>query len=101
MFAATYDMLDSDATSSVASKLNFSLSFIQDTRAQGAFMSFLFRENNGLTNFSNSLFFIMNRATAATTNICLEANVEISIAQSIDQAMVTVVGPIDPGSKLS
>ena len=68
MFVATYDIFDLNATSSGDSQLNFSLSFIQNTRAHGAFMSFLFRENNGLTNFSNSLFFIMNRATAADTN---------------------------------
>ena len=113
MFVATFDIFDLNATSSVASQLNFSLSFIQDTRAQGAFISFLFRENR-LTNFSNSLFFIMNRATAVNTNQLaplpmgnylaqaydLEANGEISLGQPADQEMVTVVGPTDPGSKL-
>ena len=113
MCAATYDIFDLDAISSVASQLDFSLSFIQETRAQGAFMSFLFR-NNGQTNFANSLFFIINRATATATNQLtplpmgnylaqaydLEANGEISIEQPADQEMVTIVGPTDPGSKL-
>ena len=112
MFAATYDISDLDATSSVASQVDFSLSFIQATTAQGAFMSFLFRDN-GQTNFNNSLFFIINRSTAAATNQLtplpmgnylaqaydLEANGEISIEQPADQETVTVVGPIDPGSK--
>ena len=76
-------------------------------------MSFLFKENNGLTNFANSLLFIMNRATAANTNQLtplpmgnylvqaydLEANGEISIEQPADQEMVTVTGPTSPGSK--
>ena len=115
MYAATYDIFDLDAISSVASQLDFSVSFIQETRAQGAFMSFLFRENNGITNFTNSLLFIINRATAAATNQLtplpmgnylaqaydLEANGEISIEQPADQEMVTVVGPTYPGSKLS
>ena len=114
MFAATYDIFDLDATSSAASQLHFSVSFIQGTRAQGAFMTFLFRENNGLTNFANSLFFIMNRATAVNTNQLtplpmgnylaqaydLEASGEISIGQPADQEMVTVVGSTGPGSKL-
>ena len=113
MFVATYDISDLDATSSVASQIDFSLSFIQETRAQGAFMSFLFRENNGLTNFANSLFFIINRSTAAATNQLtplpmgnylvqaydLEADGEISIEQPADQEIVAVVGPTDPGSK--
>ena len=114
MYVATYDIFYLNASSSAASQLHISLTFIQETRAQGAFMSFLFRENNGLTNFSNSLFFIMNRATAADTNQLaplpmgnylaqaydLEANGEISIGQPADQEMVTVDGPTDPGSKL-
>ena len=113
MYVATFDIFDLDTTSSVASQLDFSLSFIQETRAQGAFMSFLFREN-GLTNFTNSLFFVMNRATAANTNQLaplsmgnylaqaydLEASGEISFEQPADQEMVTVTGPTDPGSKL-
>ena len=112
MFAATYDISDLDATSSVASQIDFSLSFIQETRAQGAFMSILFRDN-GQTNFYNSLFFIINRSTAAATNQLtplpvgnylaqaydLEAGGEISIEQPADQEIVTVVGPTDPGSK--
>ena len=115
MFVATYDIFDLNATSSGDSQLNFSLSFIQNTRAHGAFMSFLFRENNGLTNFSNSLFFIMNQATAADTNQLaplpmgkylsqaydLEANGEISIEQPADQEMITVTGPTDPCSKFT
>ena len=114
MFVATYDIFDLDATSSGASQLDFSLSFIQETRAQGAFMSFLFREN-GLTNFSNSLFFIINLATAATTNQLtplpmgnyltqaydIEANGESTIGQSADQETITVIGPTDPGSKFT
>ena len=113
MFVATHDIFYLNASSSVASQLHFSLTFIQETRAQGAFMSFLFREN-GLTNFSNSLFFIMNRATTADTNQLaplpmgnylaqaydLEANGEISIEQPADQEIVTVDGPTGPGSKL-
>ena len=112
MFAATYDISDLDATSSVASRLDFSISFIQATTAQGAFMSFLFRDN-GQTNFNNSLFFIINQSTAAATNQLtplpvgnylaqaydLEANGEISIEQPADQEKITVVGPTDPGSK--
>ena len=115
IFVATSDIYDLDATSSVASQLDFSLSFIQDTRAQGAFMSFLFRENNGQINFSNSFFFVMNRATAENTNQLaplpmgtyaaqaydLEANGEITIGQSADQEMITVIGPTDPGSKFT
>ena len=113
MFAATYDISDLDATSSVASQIDFSLSFIQQTTAQGAFMSFLFRENNGQTNFNNSLFFIINRSTAAASNQLaplpmgnylaqaydFEVDGEISIEQPADQEIVTVVGPTDPGSK--
>ena len=112
MFAATYDISDLDATSSFASRIDFSLSFIQGTTAQGAFMSFLFRDN-GQTNFNNSIFFIINRASAAATNQLtplpmgnytaqaydLEADGEISIEQPADQEMVTVVGPTGPGSK--
>ena len=114
MFVATYDIFDLDATSSGASRLDFFLFFIQETRAQGAFMSFLFREN-GLTKFSNSLSFIINQATAATTNQLaplpmgnyfaqaydLEAHGEISIGQSADQEMITVIEPTDPGSKFT
>ena len=114
MFVATYDIFDLDATSSGAFQLDFSLSFIQETSAQGAFMSFLFREN-GLTNFSNSLFFIINQATAATTNQLaplpkgnylaqaydLEANGGSTIGQAADQELVTVIGPTDPGSKIT
>ena len=112
MFAATYDISDLDATSSVDSQIDFSLSFIQETTAQGAFMYFLFRED-GQTNFNNSLFFIINQSTAVDTNQLrplpmgtyavqaydLEANGEISIEQPADQETVTVVGPTDPGSK--
>ena len=103
-----------NATSSVASQLVLSVTFVQETRAQGVFISVQFREN-GLTNFNNSLFFIMNRATAAATNQLtplpmgnylaqaydLEADGEISIGQPADQEMVMVTGPADPGSKSS
>ena len=113
MFAATYDIFDLDATYSVAYQLHFSLSFIQDTRAQGAFMAFLFRESNGLTNFANSLFCVMDQGTAAATNQLtplhmgnylaqaydLEVNGEITIGLSADQEMITVIGPPNPGSK--
>ena len=103
-----------NATSSVASQLVLSVTFVQETRALGVFISVLFRKN-GLTNFNNSLFFIINRATAAATNQLtplpmgnylakaydLEANGEISIGEPADQEMVMVTGPADPGSKSS
>ena len=102
MFAATYDISDFDATSSVASQIDFSLSFIQETRAQGAFMSFLFRDN-GRTNFNNSLFFIINRSTAAATNQLTPLPMGNYLAQAYDleadQEIVAVVGPTGPESK--
>ena len=84
MFAATYDISDLDATSSVASRIDLSLSFIQETTAQGAFMSFMFREINGQTNFNNSLFFIINRSTAAATNQLTPLPMGNYLAQAYD-----------------
>ena len=112
MYIDTSDVSDLTAMSSTASQLVFSLTFVQETRALGVFISILFREN-GLTNFARSFFFIINRATAAATNQLaplpmgnylsqaydLDANGEISIEQPADQEMVIVTGPSNPGSK--
>jgi len=110
MYLATYGTFDLHATSSVAA-LEISVTFVQETRELGVFISVLFRKN-GMTSFSKSLFFVLSKASAAALNQLrlpngnymvqaydLEYTGEISIGQPADQEMVTVTGA-DPKSKL-
>jgi len=102
-----------NVTSSGASQLDYSVTFVQGTRALGVFVAILFREN-GLTNFTKSLFFVQNEASAAAANQLmplpsgnyvslvydLESTGEITFRQPADQEMSMVTGPSQPGSKL-
>ena len=111
--AATYAAVELYATSSGTSELDYSITFVQGTKALGIFMSILFREN-GLTNFTKSVFFVQRRTSAAAFNQLMplangnymtlvydvEANGKISIEQPADEEMVTVTGPTECASKL-
>ena len=110
--AATYDAVELNATSSGTSELDYSVTFVQGTKALGVFMSILFREN-GLTNFTKSVFFVQSEAGAAAFNQLMplangnymtlvydvEANGKISFKQPADQEMVAVTGPTECPSK--